>query len=487
MSASVSVKQGLLHFVRSLTTTGFVVSVLIGSTFALVSGDWIVLPGMVLMWLFWRVLPHDNAPPGLQFSFSYHLLQIIAGVFYTSTTGRLLTTHQAPQYHLMMILGVTCLAGIFAGFLIGDRWIASKRRPLARVSLDVTLMQLVGAYVLALVSNDTLMTFVDRYPAFGQAIFAISAMQMGLFFLVLRRLFRDRRHLLILLAVAFETLRGFSGFYSSFKEPLILALIAGMETFEPKKVQHWALTTLLVAAVLSLSVVWLGIRGQIRADISGSGIVRSQTQRLEFALAEFKQWWQLEPEYKMDDVDALAERVWDIYYTALALDRVPDVLPHENGAILSAAFQHVLTPRFLNPDKPDLRSESEDVYQYAGMKVAGREQGTTIAFGYVIQSYIDFGIPWLILPPIGFGIFLGVAYRFFMTTIRHEEILIAVLAIGFWINLMPYNTAWAKMLGKLLTSFVFVGGLAIMIDHLLYVSRVRKFGEIAYKQPARIP
>jgi hypothetical protein len=254
-----------------------------------------------------------------------------------------------------------------------------------------------------------------------------------------------------------------------------------MEAFQPKKVAHWALAVLLVVSVMGLSVVWLGIRGEIREDFA-SETPRTQTERLQFALEEFRGWWRLESEYKMFDVDALAERVWDIYYTALALDRVPSLVPHQDGAIMSTALQHVLTPRFLNPNKPDLPSESEDVHRYAGMKVAGRDEGTTIAFGYAIQSYIDYGVPWLVFPALGFGIFLGAAYRFFMTTIRHEEILIAVLAVGFWANIMPYNTAWAKLLGKLLTSLVYIGGLALVLDHLIYSNRMRRLGDVQYKQ-----
>jgi hypothetical protein len=487
MSSSGSSGAGLLHLVRTLTTTGFVVSAGIGATFAAISGDWIVLPAMVLVWLFWRALPADDAPPGLHFSFSFHLVQIIVGVFYTAITDRYLTPHQAPQYYMMMVIAVACLAAMFVGFLLGDRWVASRRALIARVPLDVTLPQLMAAYAIALVSHDSLLGFVNTVPLFAQGIYALAATQMGMFYLLLRRLFRDQRHLLVLAVVAFETVRGFGGFYSSFKEPLILALIAGMEAFQPRKLAHWMLSVMLVGSMLTLSVVWLGIRGQIRADMLSGDVVRTQTERLEFAFGEFREWWKSEREYKMYDVDALVERVWDIYYAALALDRVPSVIPHEDGKILSAAFQHVLTPRFLNPDKPDLPSESEDVYRYTGLRVAGRDQGTTIAFGYAIQSYIDFGFPWFALPSLGFGIFLGIAYRFFMTTIRHEEILIAVLAVGFWANIMPYNTSWAKMMGKLLTSLVYIGGLAMIVDHFLYTSRVRRLGGVDHKrQPAPI-
>jgi hypothetical protein len=489
MSTAAPQQQGLVRFLRNFATAGFITCLGIGAGFALLTGNWIAVPAMILGWLFWHALPADrDAPPGLHFAFSYHLLQIVAGVFYTGMTGRLLLTHTAPQYHLMMVLAVACLGAIFAGFLMGDRWLASKRKPVAHVELDTTLLKLFALYVIALLSNDVLAALRERYPGFVQAIVAISALQLGLYYLVVRRLIRERQYVLVLLMVAFETIRGFTGFYSGFKEPLILALIAGMETFNPRRVTHWALTVGLVLSMLGLSVVWLGIRGEIRNDFATLGSDRPPLERAQFAYGEFRNWWQMEREYKKYDTDALTERVWDIYYTALALDRVPAILPHENGAIISAAIQHVLTPRAINPNKPELKSESEDVIKYAGVKVAGREEGTTIAFGYVIQSYIDFGIPWLVVPCILFGIFLGAAYRFFMTTIHHQEILIAVLAIGFWGNILPYNVAWAKMFGKLLTALVYVGGPAIIFDHFLYTARLRR-GEnlrIEEQQAARL-
>jgi hypothetical protein len=480
-------RQGLLHFARAFATPGLAISAAIGGACALASGNWIMFPAMVLIWMFWRVLPSDDAPPGLHFSFSFHLLQIVIGVFYTILTGRLLTPHTAAQYHLMMVLGVSSVGAMFVGFVLADRWLARSRPSVQRIQLEISLAQFAMAYIAGVILRDSVMSLVNVFPSFAQAILAISAVQMGLYYLLLRKLFREHRYIIILVVVGFETVRGFSGFYSSFKEPLILALIAGMEAFEPRRVTHWALSALLICSVVALSVVWLGIRGEIRADIARADVIRTQSQRLEFAYDEFQKWWRTESEYKMFDVDALVERVWDIYYTALALDRVPSVMPFEEGAIMSTAFQHVLTPRFLNPNKPPLPSESEDVIKYAGVKVAGREQGTTIAFGYVIQSYIDYGIPWFVIPPFGFGLLLGGAYRYFMTSLRHEEILIAVLAVGFWANIMPYNTAWAKMLGKLLTSLVYIGGIALVLDHYLYTGRLRRMEQQAgyQQQPPR--
>lgn len=260
------------------------------------------------------------------------------------------------------------------------------------------------------------------------------------------------------------------------------ALVAMAEVFRPKRAAHWILTALLVAAVLAAGVVWISVRGSVREDIQ-AGSSRTASERLAFVMEEARAWWRLEPEYKLASVDLLVERMWDIYYTALALDRVPSVLPHEHGAQLWTAIQHVLTPRFLNPDKPELESESELVRRYTGLAVAGREQGTTIAFGYVIQSYIDFGVPLMFLPPLVWGLLLGASYGFFVVRLHHEEILLPVLAAGFWFVIMLYNVTWAKWMGKFLTGAVYIGVLALILDHYL-VAREQRLGRVAASQPA---
>jgi hypothetical protein len=451
---------------------GLGVSVVIGLLFWTLTGDWIIVPAMLLLWSFWRFLPSGEVPPGLQFSFSYHLFQMIAGVFYYGITERVLQAHRAPQYHQMMVLGVVSLAAIFAGFLVGHRFLAERPAPTTRLRFRWSLIQLSMVYAAAMVFREGLTVFIERLPSLTQPIFALGAIQMGLLYLLFRRLFQENRLALILLLLAFETARGFTGFYSSFKEPVLLAIVAAVEVLRPKRVTHWAIVASLVATVFASSLLWLGIRGAIRQDFEQN--TRTQTERLLFAVREAGYWWQRDRETKLYDLDNLASRVWDIYYTALALDRVPAMMPHEDGAALKAAFAHVLMPRFLYPDKPPLPSESDDVRKYTGEQVAGREQNTTIAFGYVIQAYIDFGVPLMFVPMVGLGIFLGVTYRWFMTRLHFEEILLAVLAVAFWANIMPYNIAWAKVLGKLLTSMVFVGGAAAILDHVLYVSRIRQ-------------
>ncbi|HXG89499.1 MAG TPA: hypothetical protein VNJ02_14310 [Vicinamibacterales bacterium] len=473
---STSAPQGR-SIAQFIAARGLWVSIAVSAVFANLTGDWIVLPGMLAMWSFWRFLPTDEGPPGLQFSFSFHLFQILAGVFYFGVTQRPLMGHQAPQYHLMMVYATISLVMLFLGFLAGNKIMSGRRPPIEQLQFRVSLKQLMAAYVMAMLSRDLLTLFSDRFFVLTQPILAISALQMGVLYLLFRRLFQEQQFLLVLVILMFETARGFTGFYASFKEPIILALIAAVEILKPRRVGHWVVIGSLIGAVIFSSVIWLGIRGAIREDMV-TNAARTPGDRLAFATRELGYWWNRDWDNKLFDVDALANRVWEIYYTALVLDRVPSVLPHEEGALIGGALRHIVSPRFLFPDKKDLPSESEDVRKYSGVYVAGREQRTTIAFGTVAQSYVDFGVPWMFLPPLALGVFLGLAYRWFVTQIHFEEILLALLAVAFWSNLMPYNIAWAKLMGKLLTSMIYVGGLAVIFDHLLYASRRREAGSV---------
>jgi hypothetical protein len=159
--------------------------------------------------------------------------------------------------------------------------------------------------------------------------------------------------------------------------------------------------------------------------------------------------------------------MWAIHYPALAVARVPNVLPHTEGEILKGAILHLITPRVLFPDKPELPSDSDMVRKYSGVWVAGAEENTSIAFGYAAESYVDFGIPLMFIPVFVFGALMGVAYQWFFTTIRHRDLALGLVAVIFWLGLYLFERSWVKTLGLNVTMMVYLGGLTFLIDRWL--------------------
>jgi hypothetical protein len=134
---------------------------------------------------------------------------------------------------------------------------------------------------------------------------------------------------------------------------------------------------------------------------------------------------------------------------------------------MGAALKHILMPRVLFPDKPELGSDSDRVRKYAGVWVAGAEQGTSIAFGYVAESYVDFGLPMMFMPMLIWGAFVGAAYRMVQTLIRHREISVPVLTVIFWLSVYLFERSWAKTIGLTGTMLIYVVGIAFIVDRLL--------------------
>jgi hypothetical protein len=168
---------------------------------------------------------------------------------------------------------------------------------------------------------------------------------------------------------------------------------------------------------------------------------------------------------------------------------VPSILPHTNGAILADALTHIVTPRVFFPDKPELMSDSEKVRKYSNMRVAGRESGTTIAFGYSAEAYIDFGIPLMFLPVFAFGVFLGAMYALFRSIIWHRELFVAFGTVAFWLSAYLFERSWATMLGVSVGFMVYLGGPTVLLDRFLLVrfaSRQTKAGpDIMFESPLK--
>jgi hypothetical protein len=229
---------------------------------------------------------------------------------------------------------------------------------------------------------------------------------------------------------------------------------------------------LAVASVMigALGVLWMGIRGDYRREYlevdQFSGSRNARITRVEDLTSSFMQ---SDTDSLLATTDKLVDRMWTIYYPALALKRVPSVIAHTDGQILGAALLHIVTPRVFFPNKGELPSDSDEVRKYANVAVAGREVGTSIAFGYSAEAYIDFGLPWMFLPVFAFGVFLGACYALFRSLIWHRELFVAFATVSFWISIYLFERSWATMLGVTVGFMVYLGGPIVLLDRFLLI------------------
>jgi len=445
---------------------------------ALYTDDALIGAALVVLWLIWKLTMTDDGMFAVPLALTFQWAQATLGLFYLGFFGRTVDAIDRSDYRPMVMIGLGCCLALAIGVFLGRRLLRVDAPSEERPDYAFSFKLVVIAYVVTIVLEGSLNTIASNYPSLRQIVVNFDQGRLAILYLLLRRFFRPvPRWGLIAAVVGLEVVLGITGFFAGFREPLVLAGLAMLEIFDHRNLRHWAAAALVGATAVGFGLVWMGIRRDYRHEYVEVDTFRTdraaRIARIGDLATDFLKG---DTESLIGTLDNLVDRMWPIYYPALAVSRVPSVLPHTNGAILSAALQHLTMPRVFFPDKGSLMSDSEMVRRYSGVMVAGAEAGTSIAFGYAAESYIDYGLPWMFLPVFLYGLLLGLAYQLVARLIRHRDLLVAYSTVTFWFALYLFERSWVMTLGETVGLLVYVGVPVVMLDRLL-LDRQRRQAE----------
>ena len=433
-------------------------------------GDWLAGVALVVLALAWVMLPAKEGPPVLALAMTMQWVSVSIGLFYNLLTGRPLEAILRADYRYMVLLGLGCVVATVLGLALG-RYLIDRIRPAQGIRPDhaLTFKTLAIVYVaFTVVLSAIRVTDVDL-GGLAMAALALSYLRLGLAYLIFRRMVARRQLHYLAALLAIEVVLGISGFYAGFKEPLFMAALAFLEYFDKRNVRHWLSLAALGALMVTLGVVWMGIRVEYRAKyMEDERFSNNRSARIDSIQSAVGAWMSQSSQELWGDVDRFVERMWTIYYPALAVDRVPRVLPHTNGRLMVETLQFVFEPRIFFPNKPDIISDSEMVRRYSGVMVAGQEQNTDIAFGYAAESYIDYGVPLMFVPSFIWGLFIGIAIQLIYREYHHRDMAISVATVIAWISLYLFERSWAKTIGFGGTLLIYSGGVCYILDRLWF-------------------
>lgn len=432
----------------------------------------------ILVKLLWR----PGETPILLFAIGFQWLQVSAIVFHSTLLGvPVETLSPAPRAADAVLLGLAALLAVSLGIRTGLR-----RLPVVGPYLTwpgdavISIRRLTGLYLVLAVFAWALPTMMWRVLPVAQILLALAELRWVLFFALGQLTLRRRRARWLFFAAFLLEVAAGVGFFSGFKTPIFVALLALLTARPHLTWRNAALGIASAGAVLYLMLAWTAIKGDYREYLnSGSRqqlVLVSRSDRL----ATFANSMRAVGLQELGaSVDPLLSRLAYVEFLARVLDYVPAHRPHAHGDLWLKSLAHVATPRVLFPDKAVLPSSSELTMEYTGLQLASGRQGTSISMGYVAESYIDFGFYGIWVPLLLLGIGWGYMYRH---CLRHAGR--GAIGYGFattlLLNAYQFEMSGIMLLGGVLMKFLVFA----MIIHLglPYVESWLRAGS----QPARL-
>ncbi len=438
--------------------------------------DSLVALCLAVLFIGLKLVHTDDNLSILAAAFAFQWMQTSIGVLYKGLFNRDVATIYSSNYRPMVMIGLGCCLALAVGIRLGLTTVRTVDQREERPSFAFTLRALVVAYVITVFFEGSLIFISSQYPTVRQILVTADTARLGVLYLIFRRLLMPQpRWSLFAAVVAIECVLGITGFFAGFREPVVLGGLALYEIFDRRVTKHWIALGAGVALASALAILWMGIRVQYRREYTEmDAFATSRSARLREVSSLSSAFLGMDSEVILASADQLVDRLWAVYYPALALERVPSVLPHTNGTFITDAMLHAVTPRVFFPDKAALQSDSEKVRKYSGVAVAGADQNTSIAFGYAAESYIDFGVPVMFVPIFAFGIVIGALYRLSARLIWHHELFVAFATVTFWLSFYLFERSWATMLGQSASLIVYLGIPVVLLDRTLLVRFARQ-------------
>jgi hypothetical protein len=208
-----------------------------------------------------------------------------------------------------------------------------------------------------------------------------------------------------------QFLLSLGGYFSSFKEVFfyaMLGLAACQFRLSPGRILGG---TLLLGVLIWLGIVWSAVKVDYRDAVNGG--TGDQVVTIGFAdqLGTLRDMVDgLDGQRMSEASEIFARRIMYYEFCGVALNYVPAVVRHTDGALWADAFARPLMPRILFPEKTAVH-DSELTNAYTGLSVTSYDKGTSISMGYMTEAYIDFGEYLMFGAILVWGCLLGLGYR----------------------------------------------------------------------------
>ncbi|MEJ7587817.1 MAG: hypothetical protein WKI04_09690 [Ferruginibacter sp.] len=259
---------------------------------------------------------------------------------------------------------------------------------------------------------------------------------------------------MFLIFIVVEFILGFFSYFSEFKTVIYYLLVLLASFLITINFKYILYAALIGAGLLLFALVWSSVKSDYRNFLNvGSGqqtvgVSRDDALNKLYVLSNDVDQTSIENATK-----GFLDRLQYTYHFAKAIERVPAIIPYQNGDNWSSVLQYTTTPRFLNPDKPTV-DNSVKASRYTGIPYARANKGVSFSLGYFAECYIDFGYLGMMIPLMVLGVIYGKLYHYFVTKATPNLLFNYAITGSFFLEFYGYEMDATILTGRLFASIV---------------------------------
>jgi hypothetical protein len=434
--------------VMTVVGFSFVVTAFSGNTAYLV---FCLVAFYAIIFLLWR----HSQPAVLVFAMLMQWVQVVTYVIWMNNSGWDINRLSS---HADMAVALSCL-GLIAMSATISLGLKNLKMPSSEQFFQeaklINEKKILFLYLISTFFLGGLGYAMGGNPGFFQILMTFATLKW-VFFIVFGYVawINKKNRVLLIVIIILEFTTALYSYFSSFKDVIYFTIMLALSFITRVTFKQLAYGLVIVTSLLFLLLTWTAVKGDYRKFLNQGTkqqVIEVSREDAFFTLGEKVS--ALTWDKYQQVLDLFLYRAQYILHLAKTMDRVPAVIPHENGQIWKDNITFVLEPRLFFPDKP-IYEATVKTNKYTGFKYSGLKQGSSFSLGYFADSYIDFGYVGMFLPLILIALFVVFIYRVLYGFSKINLLLrYAMINVALY-DLTAFESDGLFLIGRLLLMFL---------------------------------
>lgn len=352
----------------------------------------------ILLYILFRNFWWQNQPGIILFAFIAPFIEIHTAVFGANSASQTLDDQFFGTGKETFWLSTIGLLFVMSGF----KWAGANSRKInlpskqqyKRAAQEINQIKLLVALIIFYLISFSVDILIPYNNSFRQIEEFLSQGEKAvLMTIALHFVITKQKPYIILSLFLYLTIVGFYNYFSSWKEPIIILILATLYRYREFKIPHLLRMSPLLLVAISFVFVWQTVKDDYRQFLSGEARGQVVNVSQSEALIEFRNLaldaYETGQVLSDNTVTSTYKRAGYLEYFSNAVKKVPNEIPHERGRLIAQTAEFVFIPRFLNPNK-GLKDDTGKVEKYTDFYF-GQNSFSSFSLSHYCEAYIDWG------------------------------------------------------------------------------------------------